>query len=84
MDHVVAIIHPFVVEQEVDVYKNGECVEVQQCKLDDLEEVCFALCKKHNIHQLDLKGMNQLYCLHIKDKFAADKYSSFDLNIDIF
>ena len=84
MDHIVAIIHPFVMEQEVDVYKDGECIEVIQCKLDNIEEVCYALCKKHEIHQIDLKGKNQLYSLHIKDKLAAAKYDDFDINVTVY
>ena len=82
MDHIVAIIHPFVLKQEIDVYRNGECVEVQQCDMKDIEEMCYALCKKYDIHQLDLHG-NQIYGLHIKDKMAIDKFSDFNINVDI-
>ena len=84
MDHIVAIIHPFVIEQEVDVYRDGECIEVVQCKLDDVTNVCYALCKKYNMHQIDLKGANQLYTLHIKDELGADKYSDFNINVDVY
>ena len=86
MDHVVATIHPFVMQQEVDVYKNGECIKVIQCTLDDIEQVCYNLCKKYNIHQLDLCGVNQLYSLHIKeniDKSNNNKFNDFQINVEI-
>ena len=84
MDHVVASIHPFVMEQEVDVYKNGECVKVVQCTLKDIENVCYALCKEYNINQLDLAGQNQIYALHIKENLEkSNKYEDFKINIEI-
>lgn len=82
MDHVVAVIQPFIMEQEVSVYKGNECIEVQHCSLRDLENACYALCKKHDIHQLELYG-NQLYSLHIKDNLKMDKYAKFNLDINI-
>ena len=36
MNHVVCVIHPFVVNQEVSVYKNGECVKQVECPLKKL------------------------------------------------
>lgn len=84
MDHIVASIHPFVVEQEVDVYKDGECIKIVQCTLNDIEEVCYNLCKEYNITQLDLCGTNQLYALHIKEKIeTSTKFEEFKINIDI-
>lgn len=84
MDHVVASIHPFVMEQEVDVYKDGECVKIAHCTLDEIVEVCYNLCKEYNIIQLDLCGQNQLYALNIKEKLEApNKFEDFKINVTI-
>ena len=83
MNHVVAIIHPFVVQQEVDVYMNGECVKTVPCNLNDLDKVCYNLCKEYNINQLDLKGQDQ-YALHLRDKLTSStEYEDFKINVDI-
>lgn len=78
MNHIVTNIHPFVIEQEVCVYQNGECVKTVKCALDDLEKTCIALCKEYNIHTIDTKG-GQLYAMKIKEHINA----KFDLNEDI-
>jgi len=84
MDHIVAVIHPFVVQQEIDVYKNGECVKIVQCTLDDIKQICCDLCKKYNIHQIDLGGTNQLYSLHIKEEIdKLDKFNNFQINVEV-
>ena len=83
MDHIVAMIHPFVVNQEISVYRNGECIKVVDCKLEEVTKICYNLCKEYNIHQLDLVGQ-QLYALHIKDELAAKEYDDFNLEITIF
>lgn len=84
MDHIVASIHPFVVEQEVSVYKDGECVKTVQCTLDNIKEVCYSLCKEYNIPQLDLCGTNQLYTLHIKEELeVSNKFEDFKINIEV-
>lgn len=83
MNHVVAIIHPFVVQQEVDVYMNGECVKTVSCKLNELDKVCYNLCKEYNINQLDLNGQDQ-YALHLRDKLTSStEYEDFKINVDI-
>lgn len=74
MDHLVCVIHPFVVNQDVAVYKNGECIKQVECPLTELKDKMYALCKEYNIHDISLGG-NQLYGLKLRDDFAATKYS---------
>lgn len=81
-DHIVVNIHPFVIQQEVDVYSNGECVQTVECKLDELKDTIFALSKQHNIQQIDLAG-NQLYAMRLRDDLGAGKYATAGMSIKI-
>ena len=84
MDHIVATIHPFVMQQEIGVYKNGECIKIVQCNLDDIKKVCCNLCEEYNIHQVDLGGTNQLYSLHIKEEIEKNnKFNNLQINVEI-
>lgn len=84
MDHIVATIHPFVIEQEVCVYQNGECVKTVKCNLDDVHKVCMKLCKEFDIHTVDIGGHNQLYSMHIKDKIVEDNFDNFAVEVNVF
>ena len=77
MDCVAVTIHPFVINQEISVYKNGECVKTKICPFNDLEEVLYSLCKKYGINQVEISG-GQLFALRIKENFAAKKYKMSD------
>lgn len=83
MNCVIAMIHPFIIDQDIKVYKNDECVETLKCKLDEVEQTCCFLCRKYNIHELNLDG-NQFYAKHFKDKFIQHKFiNNFDINVQI-
>jgi hypothetical protein len=77
MNKIVAIIHPFVIMQEVSVYKNDECIENLNCSLDDVEKAIYGYCKKYNINNIDIHG-GQLYGLQIKDHFKTNKFENSD------
>ena len=66
-DNITAFIHAFVLEQEVNVYQNGECVKTVKCILDNLEETIYSLVNLYNIKQINLAG-DQLYSLRVKEK----------------
>lgn len=83
MNHVVCVIHPFVVNQEVSVYKNGECVKQVECPLNELKTVLYQLCKENDIKEISLSG-GQLYALKIRDEFAATKYSDDGIHVSFF
>ena len=80
--HIVCNIHPFVLEQEVNVYDNGECIKTAKCTLDNLEENISSLINMYNIKQIDLAG-NQLYNLKVKENLLSSKYDLNDINITI-
>lgn len=79
-DHIVARIHPFVMQQEVDVYQNGECSKSIKCTLNELADVIMGLSKEFNIKTVDIAGSNQLFSLKTKDDLMS-KYAENDLEI---
>ena len=81
-DHIVVSVHPFVIQQEVDVYSNGECIQTVECKLNELKDTIFALSKQHGIQQIDLAG-NQLYAMKLRDNLSEGKYVAAGLSIKI-
>lgn len=83
MNHVVCIIHPFVITQEVAVYKNGECIKQVECPLTELRTVLYQLCKENDIKEISLGG-NQLYGLKLKDEFAATQYTENGIHVSFF
>lgn len=78
MNHIVTMIHPFVMEQEVCVYQNGECVKVVKCTLDDIEKTCIDLCNEFDIDIIDTKG-GQLYAMKMKKHLEDKVDTKFDL-----
>jgi len=83
MNHVVVNVHPFIMRQEVAVYKNGECVEHVETNFENLDKVCYELCKKHNIHQLDYAG-NKEYGLKLEEKLNFYEYDSFPIQFNYY
>ena len=83
MDHIVTVICPFVAEQKVAVYQNGECIKEAKCNINDLTNTCYNLCKEYNINQLDIKGQ-KLYVMHLLDELKSSKYDNFNININIY
>lgn len=79
-NHIVTTIHPFVMEQEVSVYQNGECSKSVNCTLNELADVIIGLSKEFNIKTVDLAGSNQLFSLKTKDDLMS-KYAENDLEI---
>ena len=80
-DHITAFIRSFVLEQEVDVYQNGECVKTVKCTLDNIEKVINNLIKEYNISQIDIAGSKE-YAFKIKEHLQT-KYSKFKDNLKI-
>jgi hypothetical protein len=82
MSNIVVTIHPFVREQEVNVYIEEKCVKTVQSTLEDLEETVFKLCKKYDINNVITFG-GQLYALKMKEHFATSKFSKYNINIEV-
>lgn len=73
--YITCCIHPFVINQKVAVYKNGECIKRVKVPLSSLQESLYALCKENDIKEIRLGG-SQLYGLKLKDEFMANKYAN--------
>lgn len=82
-DYIIASIRPFVINQKIDVYLNGECVEALECKIDDIEKTISALVDKYKVNQIDLVEKNNMYSPQIKDRLTT-KYADKELNINIW
>ena len=80
MERVIVNIHPFIMRQEVSVYKGTECLEHIDCSLNDVAEVCYNLCKKYNIHHVDYTGLKK-FGLKLEEKFAYN-YSDFNIEFN--
>lgn len=80
--YIVAQIHPFVLEQEINTYVDGECVQTIKCTLDNMCERIYMLCQKYDIFNVHFYG-GQLYALKFKDEFAACKYGNRPIEIHI-
>lgn len=86
MDHIVISFQPFVMVQLLSVYKDGNCIEMKQCHLDDVSETCYELCKKHNIHRIDYCG-NPTFGKKIEEKiknFNLTEYDNFNVTFNYY
>lgn len=81
--YITCCVHPFVVEQEVNVYENGQCIRTSKCNLDNLEEVIYSLVNAYDIKQIDLAG-SQLYSLKIKEEMMNSKYNLDGVDITVY
>lgn len=82
-NYITCCIHPFIVNQKVAVYKNGECVKQAKVPLNSLQESLYALCKENDIKEIRLGG-SQLYGLKLKDEFMANKYANDGIEVSFF
>lgn len=78
--HVVAPIHPFVREQEIYVYINGECVKIEKCTLDNIYDTIYNLCERYDVNRVDFQG-GQLYALRFRDEYLVEKNKKFNARI---
>lgn len=73
MGHIIVNFQPFVVEQEILVYTNGECVYQAKVEIDRVPSVVKGLKNKFNIDKIDLCGNSQYL-----SRFKAELGSEFD------
>lgn len=82
MDHIVVTIQPFVLEQEIQVYKNGECVKTSKINLTNLDEGIAIEAKLFNIKNVDLAG-DKNFTQMVKQKLTQNKFNM-DLDIKLY
>ena len=79
MNRIVINVHPFVMKQEITVYEGNKTVEyIEHNNLDDLDKICFNLCKKYNIHQIDFLGIKD-YGLKLEERMSAN-FNNYEIN----
>ena len=79
MEHLIVTVHPFLMKQEIRVYKDNQQIDSTECSLENLANICYNFCKKYDIHQIDFSG-NKDFGLKIEEKFACD-YNDFEIKI---
>jgi len=82
MEHIVVRVQPFVLEQEILIYKNGECIDRKLAKMRDLEEEIALQAKLYNIKDIDLTG-TKIFTERIKTRLSQNKFN-LDLNITVY
>ena len=82
-NHVIAVIQPFVLLQNVYVYREGECLKAVNCSLEEINNICYALCREYDIHNLDLIGVKD-YIVRIKNEMSnLTNYQEFNIKITL-
>lgn len=79
MDHIVVNIQPFILEQEIQVYKNGECTKITKSTMSNLDEGIAIEAKLSDVKNIDLAG-DKNFTQMIKQRLTQNK---FDLDLDI-
>ena len=82
-DYIIASIRPFVMNQKVAVYLNGECVKTLECKIDEIEKTISALIDTYKVNQIDLVEKAHMYSPQIKDHLVS-QYADKELNIKVW
>lgn len=81
MDHIILNVKPFIMQQEILVYKNGVCVKIGKCTLRNVPDAIYALAKSHGIKNIDLAGSTAFTHKLRKDMLSMDKYSDFNITV---
>ena len=71
MNHIVTVIRPFTVQQNIEVYKDGECIQHIQTPLTNLTDSLYKACEQYEIDQIDIAG-DLVWGRKIQDKFKSD------------
>ena len=74
MDHIIAIFHPFEIEQEIAVYQHGECIKQIHPCLEDTVNAIYQLYQQYHIDKIELCGNPSFISKYIKD--LKGKYSN--------
>lgn len=82
-DYIIASIKPFVMQQEVSVYLNGNCLKTVNCTIDDIEKTISMLANEYNIKHIDLIEKANMYSTKIKD-YLMTQYADKEFDIAIW
>lgn len=56
MKKIVTVIKPFVVDQHIFVYENGNKIDLITCKLEEIPTKMLELCSKYSSNRIELVG----------------------------
>lgn len=73
MDHIVVKVEPFVMEQKILVYKNGECVKIAKCTMENMADGISSLAHQYNINIVDIADKSA-FSKKLKEKLSLSKY----------
>ena len=79
---IIAYLQPFILEQKIEVYKNGECMNVIKCTFNEMESMILELVEKYNIKDITLAGNAHIYSYKLKTDIVS-KYDKKDINITV-
>lgn len=79
---IIAYLQPFILEQKIEVYKDGECMNIMKCTFNEMESMILELVEKYNIKEITLAGSAQIYSYKLKSDLIS-KYSQKNININI-
>ena len=79
---IIAIIHPFVMEQEFCIFKDNLCIKSFTCNLENMGKKLYQVCEKEKISKIHFHG-GQLYALKLRDEFIANKFGNKYIEITI-
>ena len=85
MKKIVSVIKPFVVNQNVFVYEDGNKIDVISANLEDIENSLIEIAEKYNVIDIELIGSKN-YSKGIKNKIETaemTKYNTNKLNIKL-
>lgn len=83
MKKIIAITNPFVVKQTVYVYEDGNKININEPKMEDLENTILSFSKDYDIKDITLIGSKQ-YNKGIEKRLKEQelsKYNKSELNI---
>lgn len=84
MKKILAMLHPFDLQQKVFVYENGNKIDAATPTIEELNAILTELAEKHAITQIDFRGSKQYVKGLIEkfDKYQATKYNAQDIKIE--
>lgn len=79
--YVVISIRPFVLNQKIEIYNNGN-VEIKEAPLANLGQVIYNICNTYNIQDVHLHG-SKFMANKIESQFSSCKFGKNDIRFYI-
>ncbi len=86
MRHILVIVYPFQVKQDIYVYEHGEQLEKVQCNLEELPETLSKLSIQYNMPNIEIYGaerFNKKVKKKVEEYYKNNYANQKDLNISL-